>query len=363
MLKVKKINKIIIWVLSLLTVAFICSGIAIALYGKNIVVSQIEKNLKMKASLASMSLSLPFNINLTDVKIGNLLAADRIIVSPNILGVFSGKIILTGLTIINPVINIEQYANGTLNLPKLEHKAKSPPLLLTGLTVENGRFTFIDKKISSDGFRIIMDNVNARIYKVMLPPTSLNTKFRLSTSFIRPDGSSLGNASASGWVDFGPKDMDAILEIKDLDIAYFHPYYGNIISDKKLLSARLNLASNLKAENNNLTVVSDFRLSDLVYAKEEDVAKEREQSYFDLAKNALDIFSDEKGNLDLEFTINTKLDNPDISSDELKKAILNAAVKNLSNQPPDKLREKISNTIEQFKEFGKELKDIFKKGD
>jgi len=357
---VKKINKIIIWVLGLIIAIFISCGITIALYGKKIIVSQIERNLKTKASLGDISLSLPFTINLTDLELGNFFAADRISATPNILSLFTGKMILGGLTIINPTINLEHSPDGSLNLPKLELKGKQPPILLTGLVIKNGKFIFLDKRINSEGYRIIADKINGRIYKVMFPPTSKNIKFDISACLIHPNGAKLGDVSTLGWIDFGPKDMDANLETKDLDITYFAPYYGNFISNRKLLSAKLNLSSTLKAENNDLAIVSNFRLSDLLYAKDEP-PKEGELPGLDLAKNTLDLFTDEKGNLNLDFTINTKLDKPSISIGELKKTILKAAVKNLANQPPEKVIEKITNTIEQFKEFGKELKDIFKK--
>ena len=221
----KNINKIIIWVSGLIIAIFISCGITIALYGKKIIVSQIERNLKTKVSLGDISLSLPFTINLTDLELGNLLKADRISVSPSILSLFTGKIILSGLTIINPLISLEHSPDGSLNLPKLELKGKQPPILLTGLVIKNGKLVFIDKKISAEGHRIIADKINGRIYKVMFPPISQNIKFELFASFVHPDGRALGDASALGWIDFGPKDMDANLQIKDLDITYFAPYY------------------------------------------------------------------------------------------------------------------------------------------
>jgi hypothetical protein len=314
----------------------------------------------MKTSLGNISLEFPFTINLTDLEIGNLFRSDRISVNPSILGFFAGKIVLNRLSLINPLINLEQNADGSLNLPTLTHKGKAPSIFLTGLTIKNGRLIFADRKISPEGYKIIVDRIDAYISKVMFPPTSLNIKFKFYATLMDANARRLGNADTSGWVDFGTKDMDATLHIEDLDITYFHPYYGNFISNKKLLSARLNLTSLFKAKDNDLTVESNFKLSDLIYAKEEP-AKEGELPKLDLLKNTLDLFTDAKGNLNLDFTMNTKLDSPGINIAELKRVILAAAVKNLSNQPPEALIEKVTNTIQQFKDFGKGLKNIFKK--
>ena len=356
----KRINKVVVWVLVIIFAVFISCSIAIALYGKKIAVNLIEQNLKMKTSLGNISLEFPFTINLTDIEIGNLFRSDRVSANPSILGFFAGKIVLNRLSLINPLINLEQNADGTLNLPTLRQKGKAPPVFLTGLTIKNGKLIFTDKKISPEGYKIILDKINAYISKAMFPPTSLNIRFKFYANLTDSNARTLGSADTSGWVDFGPKDMDATLRIEDMDITYFAPYYGNFISNKKLLSAKLNLTSIFKAKNNDLTIESNFKLSDLVYAKEEPV-KEGELPRFDLVRNTLDLFTDAKGNLSLDFSINTKLDKPGISISELKRVILAAAVKNLSNQPPEALIEKVTNAIQQFKGLGKGLKNIFKK--
>jgi hypothetical protein len=230
---------------------------------------------------------------------------------------------------------------------------------LTGLSIKDGRLNFIDKKISPRGFLVRLDGIDLRISKVMLPPTSPNTKLSFSATVFGQEGLRLGAVEASGWVDFGPKDADVTLQVKDMEAAYFSPYYGTFISKKKLLSARLDLKSQLKAKNTSLDILSSLRLSGLVYAPSEPRAEGQLPS-LDFTKNALDLFTDKEGNLNLDFSIKTELDDPKINVEELKKAILNAAVKNLSSQNPQDVMEKINDTIRQFKDFGKGMKDIFK---
>jgi Domain of Unknown Function (DUF748) len=194
------------------------------------------------------------------------------------------------------------------------------------------------------------------VAKVSLPVTSLATDFNLSAQLTNPAGKVFGGIVFSGWLDYLAKDMDAKLEVKDLDVTNFSPYYGNFISNKKLLSAKLNLGSTFKAKSNALNIVTDLNLSNLVYEE-----AEGQQMDLDLAKNALDIFTDTDGNLHLVFNIDTKLDNPALSQDKLKKIILKAAMKNLSSQSPQQIVDKVSSVIEKFKGYGKELKDIFGK--
>lgn len=354
----KKINKIIIWVIAVVTVIFVILNLIVPSFAKKIIVEQIEENLKVRVSLGGVNITPPLSINLIDLKIGDLFQADRVSVSPNILGFFAGKIVLSSVALINPVITVEQSSGGKLNLPQLEQKVKQPPVFIAGLVIRNGKVVFNDKKVSPQGFKIILSRINADISKVALPITSLKTNFKLSGDFLKPDNKRIGSIHLSGWLDFGPKDLDGVLEVKDLDISYFSPYYGSFISSKKLLSAKLNTKTTFKSRNNNLDTLTNLRLSDLVYAKYEE--DELQVPSLNLSRNALDFFTDSKGNLDLEFSIGTKLDNPNISIEQLEKVMLKAAAKNLANQSPEELIKKVSDNIEQFRAFGKGLEKIFK---
>lgn len=367
----KKINKIIIWVLAVFIVLFVCASILVMLFGRKIVEGQIEQNLKMRASLSGISLSMPFSVHLSNLKIGDLFSAEKISATPSIPALLAGKVVLSGLTLINPVINIEQSSDGSLNLPKFEQNGKQPPFYLTGLVIKNGKIKFSDKKIIPEGFEFAVDKINARVSKVMFPVLSLNTKFKVSAVFSSPEGKILGSANTDGWIDFGPKNMDALFQLKDLDVTYFQPYFGDFISGKKLLSAKVNFTSDLTSRDNNLTIASNFRISNLSYAqeapketegppKEGEAPQETKIEDIDIVGNTMDLFTDKNGNLNLDFSINTKMDNPTISIAELKKKILQSALKNLATQNPETLFEKVNKNIEQFKDIGKEFQKIFK---
>jgi len=196
------------------------------------------------------------------------------------------------------------------------------------------------------------------ISKVAFPITSLKTTFKISSDVLNQANKEIGGLVFSGWFDFIPKNMDGVLEIKNLDLTYFAPYYGNFISSKKLQSAKLNIKTSFKSKSNNLNILTNFRLSDLIYVKGENVDVGYMQ--LDLTRRALDFFTDINGNLDLDFDINTKLDNPNLSIAELEKIILKAAAKNLSQQSPEALIKKVSDNIQDFEAIGKNLEGLFK---
>ena len=125
------------------------------------------------------------------------------------------------------------------------------------MTINNGRYAYIDQK-RVPGFKIVLDKIDAYFSRLSVPLNELNTQSRVTLVIADKDAQALGEANFSGWVNWGRKDMDGVLEIKNLEITYFAPYYGDFISQRKFLSARVNLSSKLKAENNNLKVVNNL---------------------------------------------------------------------------------------------------------
>jgi len=356
----KKKFKVIILILAVLFVIFITANILLGVYAPRIVEQQIQQNLKLKASLKKISLSPPFTITLENLEIGNLASIKKISLSPNLIALLFGKIVIHGLNIIDPVINLMQSADGTLNLPVLDPQGKPPEIYLTSLRVQNAKVVFTDKKIIPEGFQVIVNKLNIKVAKVSLPLTSLATNFDISAQLLNSSGKAFGNIAFDGWLDYLAKDMDAKLEVKNMDIANLAPYYGNFISKKKIASAMLNLDSVFKAKNNALNILTDFNLSKIIYEKTDELEKLEEPPALNLVSNALDLFTDADGNLSLQFQIDTQLDNPALSREKILKMILKAAAKNLSRQSPEQLVDKVNNIIEKYKDVGKELKNIFK---
>ncbi len=375
----KKLIKFIAIVLVLLLIFFASAAILVSRFGKDIALKQIEKALGKKTTLEKIDFRIPLGVTIRKLEIEGLCKVDEISVSPSILGFFAGKIILNDLRLISPDIYLEQSAQGKFNFipsqnapatqPSLEaaapaaapkeNKQKLPELIVTNLVIRDGKVFFHDKKISPAGLEIILKNINVNVSKIKFPPTALRAYFQASANLVSPMDSWLGSFDTSGWIDWGKKDMDAKFNVKELETAYFYPYTGDFISQRKVISAKVDLASTLKAQNNDLQAVCDFNLHNLIYAPES-AEKEITNPFAMFTKNALDLFTDSNGDLKLEFTVATKLDQPELSGNRLKKIILEAAAKNLLNQNPQDVVSKIQKTIKDFTDFGKQVSDIFK---
>jgi uncharacterized protein involved in outer membrane biogenesis len=357
--------KVIFLIGAVLLIFFFLANILIGIYAPKVVEQQIEQNLKLKASLGKIGLSLPFTVTLERLEIGNLASIKKISLTPDLIALLFGKIVIHGLHIVEPVINLEQSADGKLNLPVSEQKGKSSPpvaeqkgtppaIYLTGFNLRNGKIIFTDRKVDPKGFQVIIGKLNVKVAKVSLPITSLATNFSMNAELINSQGSPFGKIDFNGWLDYSAKDLDAKLEVRDMDLTNLSRYYGNFISNRKLSQAILDLNSTFKAKNNALQIITHFNLSKLIYAQTE----MEQRLNLDLTKNALDLFTGSDGNLNLEFKINTLLDKPALDQKKIYSIILKAAAKNLANQSGE-LVDKVVNAMDKYKGLGKELKNIF----
>jgi len=358
----KKIPKIIVWIGVTLVAIHLFLIVAVALFGKTILISRVEKSLKRQVALESLRIGFPLSINLRKLDIPGLVKIESLTIRPSLLGFLAGKIIFSEVKIVRPQLTLEKGRDGRLNLASsnTESSAKSnrPPFLLTALDIKEGEIVFIDRKVDPSGYKMQVKRINAHISKVSFPPTSLLTRFELSSFLGKSQDSSKGGLSASGWIDFRPKDMEGEIKLKDIDLTYFTPYFQKALKGRRMVSGKANLTSDLKAINNNLEAKCLLALSDLVYKQEK---PEEEQSSLNLIPDVMGIFFNATNKASFNFTIRTKLDKPVINLGGLKKAAAITAMKNVIAQPPEKIIEKVKDIGEQFEDFGKEIKDIFKK--
>ncbi|MDD3274363.1 MAG: DUF748 domain-containing protein [Candidatus Omnitrophica bacterium] len=360
-----KKSRIFFWILGIFLALFFAANILVGVFARSVIERRLQEALKLKCSLGKVGLSLPFTVNLERLEIGNLASIKKISLSPDPVALVFGKIVIHGLNIVDPVINIERSAEGKLNLPVSEGKLNlpapegkksgpAPEFYLTGFNLVNGKVIFTDRKVSSEGFQLVLNKLDIKVSKVVLPLNSLAMNFQAHTEVLDGQSGISGDIDFSGWLDYPSRKMDAELEIKGLDLVKFSVYYGNFISQRQLAAGKLNLNSSFKAQNNILMIVSRLGISGLAYA-------ETPQAQFkeSLVKNTLDFFTDAKGNLNLEFSLKTFLDHPQFSKKEIETAILGAAAKNLARQSPQQIADKVGALIDQYKGMGKELKNIF----
>jgi hypothetical protein len=354
----RKRNKIIIAVAIGILIFFLLLNGFFILFGRKIICRQVERSLGLKTNFEGISFALPLSISVRNLRLGDLFSAETVSVSPSIAGFLAGKIILNEVRLSGPKFTLVKGPDGGLALPQFKSdkpSGRQPQLFLLGLKIRDGKLTFIDKQIDPAGHTVKMENISVDIAKRIFPPTSRYVNFRLSLNLLDTTGRPTGEARAWGWVDFGPKDMQGKLQIKDMDVTTLLPYCQGFISSRKLAAARLNFNAEPQAKDNDLIIPCSIVVDRIAYEKEEGT--------IDLAGKTIEIFSDDTGKVTFNFTLRTKLDKPYIDPKSLKAIFAQAALNNLANQDPASLYKKVKDTAEEFEDLGKTFKKIFKGGD
>jgi hypothetical protein len=150
-----------------------------------------------------------------------------------------------------------------------------------------------------------------------------------------------GRIEADGWVNLFKKDMQATVNIQDIDGIYLYPYYSKWVDLEKarIEKAKLNLTSNIHGLDNDITANCHLELLDIVRKpRSPDEAKEKAEK---IADAVIDIFRAlNQGKIVLDFTIKTKMTKPQFGMGDVKSAVenkLTEATKGTSFQPEDAL--------------------------
>ena len=335
-----------------------CAGYGlVSIFGKDILKAQIEKQLKVKVGLSSLYLSLPLNLEINNLSLGELAKIRKIKIYPSIIGLFSGKIILNNIALIKPEIALERKEDGSLNLPQLPEQGNKQ-VFIAGFIIKDGIVSVIDRRVNGEPFSFSIKNININIYKANLLPYPLTIKYTLSAALsARPDTKE-AQIGGSGLIDWSHKNMQGDFNMTDIDVLFFKPYFGKIVSSQEqLATSKADFNADLSAQNNNLLIKCRLNVKNLASAKE--TAPEANSPEL-LASLGMDLLKNPQGEINLEFDIRTKLDNPRLDKISLKGSVFQNVLEN-ALENPDKIKDTIKTIGEQLKEKG--FKSIFKDKD
>ena len=361
----KFLKKILLVMLVIFAVIFSVGYGLVSIFGKDILKAQIEKQLKVKVGLSSLYLSLPLNLEINNLSLGELAKIRKIKIFPSIIGLFSGKIILNNIALIKPEIALERKEDGSLNLPQLPEQGNKQ-VFVAGLIIKDGIVSIVDRKVNGEAFSFSIKNININIYKANLLPYPLTIKYALSAALnARPDTKE-AQIEGEGTIDWPHKNMQGDFNITGIDVLFFKPYFGKIVSSQEqLATSKADFNADLSAQNNDLLIKCRLNVKNLASAKEtapeaKEGAEEPPQGKSSgelLASLGMDLLKSPQGEINLEFDIRTKLDNPRLDKISLKGSVFQNVLEN-ALENPDKIKDTIKTIGEQLKEKG--FKSIFK---
>ncbi len=314
----------------------------VASQGKAIVIEQIENIAKKKVTIGYLSLLPVLRFEVKNINIEGLLKADAVYVSPSIIGIITGNIILNKIKIVRPEFTYirlpapepipaakpeEALASADMPIAPAEAQVKEQGIIFPGVAVKrfsikDGKVNFIDRTLSKEGLAITIERVNFNLTNLYLLPRSVITNFELNGSIPwQHDGKEEGKIEAQGWINLFKKDIQATLSMQNIDAISLYPYYSNWVDLEKarIEKAKLIFTSNIQGTNNDVVARCHLELTDIVRRPLQE--GEQSEKAARIADAVLGMFRAlNEGRVVLDFPITMKLDRPEFGFEDIRTA-------------------------------------------
>ena len=340
--------------------------------GRDLIVGGLKKNLGLEATMGSLSLKFPFNLEIKDFEC-TALSFKRANVSLGFSNPFAGNIKLSKVYLDGLDLKVAKDKGGiSLSLPsrdnpKAEEKVVLPEdslgfdnlkaeikpeeekkeeekkeeeegggekesktkekkfsLAIGNLYLNNSRIE-INYPIGKRPVNIIFSDLSLRVKGFTYPQLS-RFYVKLDSALVSPSQESQRTniLGIEGWVDYNNKNMNVDINIDDFDYIAFGKFYPPFLrpNNLRLKEAIFSFESNLKSKDNSLIIDNLLTIEGVEFIEEED---EAESFQAKILKTAISFLKGDKDKPSIHFKLTTNMDSPKLDLSSLKKSLMEAA--------------------------------------
>jgi len=234
------------------------------------------------------------------------------------------------------------------------------PLEIRRFHLEASRFQFADYDVQSTGFVIELDRIEANFKDISFPLSSDKTFYRLDARMSQGRQQKPALFKLNGWTKFGNYETDAMLNVSDLSLPYFKPYYAQV-TPAEIEEGWLSSRSALTIRDEVLTANVDIELSALYFRSYED----GDELFGLKAEEILSFLKDSAGKLKFQIVLQWNIRDRGVQKRErirnaieqsLKKTllgnvgnILEKTIKKLSDGGMDQAKDDFEDTLKKVK--------------
>jgi len=380
----KKFFKILIVILIILFLIWLVINFIITYKAKPLIIEKLKKITHKNTYIGDLKLKFPFNLEIKKIEIEGNAKIDYVYLSPSFLGFLSGNpgfndIKIKGLELDIVKKETSKIGSNGSSVPKVVLTPKRPPInfIFKNINIEDANINFFDYDVDPQGIKITFKDISLHIENLLFVPVSIITNFNLKGRIPWSEDKKDGKVELNGWVNLYKKDLQAYLEINNIDGIYLYPYYQRWVDLEKarIEKAILNFKMQAQALNNDLVANCALELSEIAFKPKGE--NEPEEKAYQIARGVLGLLKAiDKDKISLNFTIHTKMDKFEFSlenirlafEDKLSQGIKTKKIKSndLLSLPADFLKNAIKGTtditkvfIESTVEIGKTITDIF----
>jgi hypothetical protein len=366
-----KALRIFLILLIFVVLAVVGVSVYVAVNGRGILLSELEKNLGVKAQVGSLKILFPDTIVAEDVKLSETLGVKRVEVTPSLLGLLSGNMVFNAIildgsqaTITRNPDNSFDFGLGQIEVPhpaRLGGKKKPLRFYVNKLNIRDSRVTFVDKGLADGSASVIRCLLDLECRRPSLLQI-LRMQFKGQGRLTLENGDPLGLIFFDGWVEPLARNMDAEAVLSEVRLSGLRPYYKKYFK-KEVKSGDVGLTIRAASKDNDLLADCHLELARVKFKEPETavgIAQEPVKGAFDFASLAADSFLSRDGGLALDFSVRTKMDRPRFENLKVRGDFFKNRVEAVFTKPPEEAIRDIKNIGKEFQEIGKQFKEIFK---
>lgn len=326
--------------------------------GRDLIIGGLRNNLGLEATMGSLSLRFPFNVEIKDFKC-EALFFKRGNISLGFFNPFTRNISLSKVYLDGLVLKVTKSKGGiSLSLPskdksKIKDKlilfqdglsskspsakvklgkesAKSKPeekkfsLAIGNFYLKNSQIE-VNYLIKKRSVNIIFSDISLRVKGFTYPKLS-RLYVKLDTALVSPfkESQRTNILGIEGWVDYNNKYMNVNMKIDDFDYVAFSKFYPPFWrpNNLRVKEATLSFKSDFKSKGNTLTINNLLTIESLEFIEEDDGG---ESFQVKMLKKAFDFLKGDKEKPTLNFKLTTIMDSPKLDFSSLKKRLVEAA--------------------------------------
>lgn len=253
---------------------------------------------------------------------GQTLRAERVVIAPSLLSLFSDQIHVSSITLVKPYLSMLRTQGRLVMVPTLfrtegrrtkKKPGEAPPsrtVTISKVALQDGVIELFDATVASPPLKVRLEQIEALVRNVVTPSFQGRTEFDLAAVVkgVRHDG----RAKVSGWIGSVGKDSSSRMVLESVDLVSLQPYLVKS-GEARISKGSLDLQLGSEVRNNRLNGKGRMILKQLEFAP----SRSYLDTFMGISRHALIRFmQDHEGTIDVDFAVEGDIGNPRFSLNE-----------------------------------------------
>ena len=323
-------------IIGVVAIAILAAAAAVALHvAAKALKTQVEQALGPESEVGEIVVRIS-SIEIRNIRIAapkgwpaqDALRAERVVVRPDLLGLFSARIHVPTILIDKAYVSVVRGRDGKVRLlPSLlqkpapaESQSTPPEVSIGTIELRNGELEFFDASVRQPAHKTRLEQLHARVEDLRIP--SLSSRTAIQIDGMVKGVQRTGKLSIVGWTELAAKNSEIATKLQGVDLVALQPYLIKA-SETGVRKGSLDLRLKSTVRNNRLHAPGTVTLSGLELAP----ASGPFGTFMGVPRQAvIAALKNRKDQISVEFTLEGNLDDPKFSLNESFALRVGAAV-------------------------------------